>query len=126
MLIGDPRSGATAERLLVLLQLVSPALPIGSAGHSLGLETAVSTGALRTADDLAERLQAHLAWQAGPSDGIAVALAWRFTGDGALPQVVDLDQTLDALRPAREAREAGRQMGRAFLRAVPAVQAMGP
>jgi urease accessory protein len=104
------------ESLAVLLQFTDGLFPAGGYAHSFGLETYVQEGAVRDHDGVLRFLQAYLDGSAGPSDAVAVVLAWERARADDLRGLLDLDARLDAMRPAAELREASRQMGRQTLR----------
>ena len=106
---------------LALLQLVSPALPVGAFSYSEGLEVLIQSG------DIGE--EAHLqAWLEGElNNGMlrleAAALPhlraehsnW-WAGEAAAQQrLIDLDGWLSATREAVEVRAQQRQMGQSLL-----------
>lgn len=106
---------------LRLLQLVSPALPVGAFSYSEGLEVLVQAGRLADAAAVAAWLEAELqrgllAVEAAALAPLRSALAsWR----EGLPQgessARDLDGWLLAQREAAEVRAQQRQMGRSLL-----------
>lgn len=114
-----------SEARLHLLQLVSPALPVGAFSYSEGLEVLVQQGRIVNAAGLREWLESEL--RRGTVALEAAALAplqsaldrWRDTA-GPLPttgqaEVLDLDGWLLALREGAEVRAQQRQMGRSLL-----------
>jgi urease accessory protein len=115
--------GAAAARLR-LLQLVSPALPVGAFSYSEGLEVLVQAGLLGDGAALRAWLEAEL--QRGSLTLEAAALAelrqglahWRQAGTQAAQAaaaVADRDGWLLALREAPELRAQQRQMGASLL-----------
>jgi urease accessory protein len=120
---------------LRLLQLVSPALPVGAFSYSEGLEALVQAGRLRDAAGMGRWLEGELrrgalAIEAAALPQLMAALeTWRLglgaqePGDGAgcLDQqtarqaVVELDGWLLAQREAPELRAQQRQMGQSLL-----------
>ncbi|MCD2517496.1 urease accessory protein UreF [Massilia sp. G4R7] len=66
-----------ARALLHLLQLASPALPVGGYSYSGGLETAIELGRVRCADTAAHYLARQLADVLATWDG---AVYWRLLG----------------------------------------------
>jgi len=112
-------------RLLHLLQLVSPALPVGGFSYSEGLEVLVQSGRLGDARAVADWLVAEL--ERGALTIEAAALGplgkalhrWRCEADPtALAAVVDLDGWLLAQRESAELRAQQRQMGQSLLELV--------
>ncbi len=109
-------------QLLHLLQLVSPALPVGAFSYSEGLEVLVQQGGITGPVPLKAWLGAELergavALEAAALGPLGLALAaWqadpRGTGEA---QLRDLDGWLLAQREAPELRAQQRQMGRSLL-----------
>jgi len=128
MAITTEPGGAAAAARLRLLQLVSPALPVGAFSYSEGLEVLVQAGRLVDAAGLQPWLEAEL--ERGTLTLEAAALAplrqalkhWRQaqggeadSGGDPLAAVADLDGWLLALREAPELRAQQRQMGASLL-----------
>lgn len=100
--------------LLRLLQLASPALPVGAFNFSQGLEYAVEAGWVRTAADAREWIQGIARRSLGTLDLpmlVRLHAAWS-AGDTA--RVRQLSRLLVASRETRELREEDRHMGRAL------------
>jgi urease accessory protein len=115
---------------LHLLQLVSPALPVGAFSYSEGLEVLVQRGTIATARALQDWLEAELqrgsirieAAALGPLQQalrehqlMATAGAENDEAQLARGALVDLDGWLLAQREAPELRAQQRQMGRSLL-----------
>ena len=103
---------------LSLLQLVSPALPVGAFSYSEGLEVMVQAGALRDASGVESWLTSELERGAVRLEAAALPTlssglkAWTRDGDqAACGSVVELDGWLLATREAMEMRAQQRQMG---------------
>jgi len=109
--------------LLPLLHLTDTAFPAGGYAHSFGLETYCQDGRVTDADSLAAFLTMQLEGAAGPCDATAAVTARRRFSAGELAGCCLLDATLEAMKPARELREASRQMGRQTLRVAGALTA---
>ena len=109
--------------LLPLLHLTDTAFPAGGYAHSFGLETYCQDGRVTDADSLAAFLTMQLEGAAGPCDATAAVTARRRFIVGELAGCCLLDATLEAMKPARELREASRQMGRQTLRVAGALTA---
>jgi urease accessory protein len=101
--------------LLGLIQLASPALPVGGFSYSEGLESAVEAGCVANEEqaghwlldqlelglarsELPLLVQAHAAWQAGDGPRLQALQAWHA-----------------ATRESAELRAQGEQMGRSLL-----------
>ena len=114
------------SRSLALLQLVSPALPVGAFSYSEGLEQQQQQGALPDQQALEAWLRAELERGAVRIDTAALAplrLAlqqWRdqsshgVADDEARQRLLDLDRWLLAQREAPAMRAQQRQMGRSL------------
>ena len=106
---------------LALLQLVSPALPVGAFSYSEGLEVLIQNGDLNDAFDLQNWIEAEL--QRGALRLEAAALnplralfqGWEGEGLGMPSDLISLDGWLLALRESAEMRAQQRQMGGSLL-----------
>lgn len=107
--------------LLHLLQLVSPALPVGAFSYSEGLEALQQVGALADAAALqcwlaAEVQGGAVAIETAALAELAAALGrWRDGDLGAAASVAELDRWLLVQREAPELRAQQLQMGRSLL-----------
>ena len=105
---------------LQLLHLADSAFPIGALSHSFGLETLVSANQLR-ATTLEVFLQGYLE-EAVVAEAVfcreAARLASESKSEFSANRWREINETLAALKPAREAREGSASLGRNFLRAV--------
>jgi urease accessory protein len=104
------------ESLLALLQFSDGLFPAGAYAHSFGLETYVQSGAVCNAAQAESVIRAQLQGSAAYSDAVAVVVAQRATETDDLSGCLDLDATLEAMKPVAELREASRQLGRQTLR----------
>ncbi|MGB3199988.1 MAG: urease accessory UreF family protein [Nodosilinea sp.] len=114
-----------AQALLRLLQLTSPALPVGAYSYSEGLETLVEQGVVATPSALAAWLEQELAYGLVAIDAAAVGLVHRAATQAGLGQgnpvpgtdfLASLNQQLSALRDSEETRQQSWAMGRALVR----------
>ncbi len=114
--MGKKSCGISSSAFIQLLQFSDGLFPAGGYAHSFGLETCVQSGRIQTADEVALFLRAHLEGSVAPADGV-IALASRKAALASdLAGCLRLDQMIEALKIACEAREASRQMGRQTLR----------
>lgn len=113
-----------AQVLLRLLQLTSPALPVGAYSYSEGLETLVEQGAIATSQDMLHWLTQELTYGPVMLDAATVGLVHhaalqaglgRHPGVAAEP-IARLNQQLSALRDSEETRQQSWDMGRALVR----------
>lgn len=107
---------AETKALLRLLQLASPALPVGAYSYSEGLEYAVHAGWVRDAHGLRDWLHHGLLEGAAQLEAavlVRVYDAWR--GDD-LDRLRSWDDWLSATRESEELRNQSLDMGRALLR----------
>jgi urease accessory protein len=111
--------------LLPLLHLADTAFPTGGYAHSFGLETYCQDGRVGDAETLASFLGMHLEGAAGPGDATAAVGALRAFMARDFGACGELDARLEAMKPARELREASRQMGRQTLRVSAALTGHG-
>ena len=101
---------------LSLLQFADGLFPAGAYAHSFGLEYYVQQGMIRDARGVQEFLESYLQSSAGPQDAVAVARCLELAREHDLERVLEIDQTLEAMKPAAELRQASRQIGRQSLR----------
>lgn len=102
-----------------LLQLASPALPVGAYSYSEGLELLVHEGRITDALSLELWLLQELQWGAMRLEAVAVARVYDgMVGDTEAKnsRLSDWNQWLSALRETEELREQSWQMGRSLVR----------
>ena len=109
------------DPLLSLLQFADGLFPTGGYAHSFGLEYYVQAGVVRDPAGVEEFVRAHLGGTAGPCDAVAVVSALALGELEDLDGCLALDETLDAMKPVKEFRDASRQMGRQTLRVAAAL-----
>jgi urease accessory protein len=107
-----------ASALLYLLQVANGSFPIGTFSHSYGLETLVQEGRITNAQGLSDVAHLWLRYGLATSEGGAVGVALRATGESDFTRLAELDQVLTALKLTRETREASIKIGNAFLQTV--------
>jgi urease accessory protein len=107
------------EAFLSLLQFSDGLFPAGSYAHSFGLETYTANRTIRDAAGLECFLRSYLRGSVAPMDAIAALASRRAAlrnGTAGMEQCIIIDHKLDAMKLAREVRDASRQMGRQVLR----------
>jgi len=105
-----------SDYLPLLFQLVDSAFPTGTFAHSLGLETYVQQGKITDSQDFKQLLKNQLIYTIKTGDAIAVAVAHQAAQQANLPQIIDLDQILSAMKHPQELRKASIQTGKQFAR----------
>lgn len=103
-----------------LLQTTDSLFPTGAFSHSGGLEGLVAEGLLSTAADAERAIEEILVHSFAKIDLPAAGLAHRAAAAGDVAALLALDGLVDSLKAPREAREAGRSLGRRRLRVVAA------
>jgi len=105
---------ATPQALLELMQLASPALPVGGFSYSEGLEAAVEAGRVRDEAQAGDWLvdQLHLSLERADLPVLAQALpAWK---RGDLARIRELNDWVQHTRESAELRQQTQQMGRSL------------
>jgi urease accessory protein len=97
--------------LLALLQLCDSALPIGGYSHSWGFETWVQRETLKTAKEVEGAISKLLTLSMAPQEGIACALAYRYSQSGSFEDFQRLNQYLTASRWTVETAKASVALG---------------
>jgi urease accessory protein len=103
-----------------LLQTTDSLFPTGAFSHSGGLEGLVGEGILRSAEDAEGGIEEILARSFARIDLAASGLAHRAAAAADVERLIEIDGWVDSLKTPREAREAGRSLGRRRLRVVAA------
>ncbi len=102
--------------LLALLQLTSPALPIGAYSYSEGLETLVEQGLIRSATELQTWLTESLATGSISLDLAVLLRAHRAWNQGNPESLIYWNHWLSATRETAELQRQSWQMGRSLLK----------
>ncbi|MBW4528152.1 MAG: urease accessory protein UreF [Phormidium tanganyikae FI6-MK23] len=106
----------TNSALLRLLQLASPALPVGAYSYSEGLETLVHTGVIQTVNDLEHWIMQELQYGAARLEAAMLVRSHRATIAQNFDQVLYWNQWFTAARETEELRSQSLQMGGSLLR----------
>jgi urease accessory protein len=102
--------------LLALLQLTSPALPIGAYSYSEGIETLVEQGVIRSVSDLEIWLKESLATGSISLDIAILLRAHRAWNRHDLENLIYWNHWLSATRETAELQQQSWQMGRSLLK----------
>lgn len=102
--------------LLSLLQLVSPALPVGAYTYSEGIETLVQAQAMQTAAQLEQWLVQELRYGAIRVEAAVLVRAYDAALNSDLDRLNEWNQWLSALRDTTELRAQSWQMGQSLAR----------
>lgn len=102
--------------LLKLLQLASPAIPVGAYSYSEGIETLVDTGAIASSQNLKHWLVQELKYGAIRIEAAVMVRAYETVAMGDVAALVYWNQWLSAFRETEELRQQSWQMGRSLMR----------
>jgi urease accessory protein len=106
------------SQLLALLQLNDSAFPSGAFTHSYGLEQLVRQVVVRDTRDVELFVTSVLTHTIATSEAAAARYATEAAAAGDLDAVIAVDQSLYAMKPAVELRDASLKTGRRFLEEV--------
>lgn len=106
----------TDTNFLSLLQLVSPALPVGAYSYSEGLETLVDAGKVTNALSLQHWLEAELRYGAIQIEAAVMIRAYAAVIKGDVETLQYWNAWLSAARESEELRNSSWQMGGSLLR----------
>ncbi len=107
---------AQSLRLLKLLQLSSPTLPVGAFAYSQGLESAIETGLIIDANTTQNCLADSLRYSLQQTDIPLLSRLYQAWSDNDLDQVAYWNQCLYAQRETKELRDEDHQLGIALAR----------
>ncbi len=106
----------TENHLLCLLQLASPALPVGAYSYSEGLETLIENGTIKDRVTLQHWLEAELRYGAIRLEGAVMMRAYQSVKISDLKGLSYWNSWLSAARETEELRASSWQMGRSLIR----------
>jgi urease accessory protein len=112
----------SSAALLYLLQLASPALPIGAYSYSEGVEYLSQTQQITSADELAIWLTGELKHGSIRLEAQILYEAYQCSVGGKFELLYQLNTRLSALRDTEELRQQSWQMGRALVRLLNDIQ----
>jgi urease accessory protein len=108
----------SASAWLQLMQLASPALPVGGFSYSEGLEAAIEAGLVGREADATQWLLDQLRLALGRADLPACASAmraWKTWREQDLARIRELNDWILQTRETRELRQQSEQMGRSLV-----------
>ncbi len=105
----------TNSSFLSILQLTSPALPVGAYSYSEGLETLVEQGALTNQQNLKDWLYSQLRYGAIRVEAAVMLRAYKSAKMGDLQPLAHWNKWLSAARETEELRTSSWQMGRSLI-----------
>jgi urease accessory protein len=105
----------TNSHLLCLLQLASPALPVGAYSYSEGLETLVENNIINNQESLQQWLEAELRYGAIRLEAAVMVRAYNCVKMNDLEALSRWNMWLSAVRETEELRNSSLQMGRSLI-----------
>ncbi|MDF5717664.1 MAG: urease accessory protein UreF [Rhizonema sp. NSF051] len=112
----------TDSNLLYLLQLASPALPVGAYSYSEGLETLIENGIIHNQISLKHWLEAELRYGAIRLEAAVMLRAYQSSREDDLKTLLYWNRWLSAIRETEELRASSWQMGRSLIQLLSSLQ----
>jgi urease accessory protein len=103
-------------QLLRLLQLTSPALPVGAYSYSEGIEYLCSTGTIQTESDLCNWLKRELSFGFITTEAAIALRAYQAIMTSDISKLIYWNNWLSATRETEEVRLASWQMGQSLMK----------
>ena len=97
--------------LLEILHITDPTLPIGGFSHSNGLETYVQQNLVKNVSTTQNFVESMLKNNYKYNDGLAVKLAYQYTTENNLEEILKLDVECHALKAPFEIRDGSQKLG---------------
>lgn len=116
----------TDQALLCLLQLASPALPVGAYSYSEGLETLVDNGTIQNEQSLKHWLNQELRYGAIRLEAAVMVRAYQSAALVDTESLVYWNNWLSAAKETEELRQQSWQMGRSLVRLLLELQPLVP
>lgn len=124
----------TIERVLYLLQLASPTLPVGAYSYSEGIEALVDAGTISNEQSLQHWLEQELCYGAIRLEAAVMVRTYHAVQNGDIEALSYWNQWLSAARETEELRSSSWQMGRSLMKLLlqlqpqvsPLADAVGP
>jgi urease accessory protein len=113
-----------SQKLLRLLQLASPVLPLGGYSYSEGLETLVEVGTIGDRHSFQQWLETELQYGAIVIESAVMLRAYDCLVKSNLANLSDWNKWLSAARETSELRQQSWQMGNSLLRLLPKLPAL--
>lgn len=105
----------THSHFLTVLQLASPALPVGAYSYSEGLEMLVENGTIRNINNLQDWLKSELIYGSIRLDAAVIVRAFDAVKTDDIEALKRWNLWLSAARDTEELRAANWQMGRSLM-----------
>ncbi|MCW5696302.1 MAG: urease accessory protein UreF [Bauldia sp.] len=116
----EPPPVSTVPHSVLLSTWLSPGFPVGAFSYSHGLETAIASGEVTTADQLADWIAFLVERGSGWCDALLLAQAWRAAVADDMVRLLDAAELARAMAVSGERQLETTALGDAFLKAAAA------